>query len=133
MNLRYFKEVDFGCACGQCSSIPRPETMLLADELRHRFGHPLNVNSGARCRDHTLNLRKKGIPAALNSRHHTGDAVDLAPVDKRLMADFHDFLLKEAESLSFWIEDPRYTLSWGHVQVVPYGSWKSGMPRTFKP
>ena len=54
-DIRYFTREEFRCQCGgkYCNGFPAEpaeETVRMADEIRHRAGVPLNVNSGVRCK-----------------------------------------------------------------------------------
>jgi hypothetical protein len=76
-NIRYFKKSEFKCKCGgrHCNGYPAEIDMTMvsyADEIRHRLGKPLNVNSGLRCPKH--NAACGGVS---NSQHVYGTAVDL--------------------------------------------------------
>lgn len=76
-DIKYFTHEEFRCQCGgrYCNGFPAEmaeETVRMADEIRHRAGVPLNVNSGVRCKRH--NAEVGGVS---NSLHTTGQAVDL--------------------------------------------------------
>lgn len=75
--IRYFKKAEFKCKCGgkHCNGYPAEIDMVMvgyADEIRHRLGKPLNVNSGMRCS--VWNQIQGGVS---NSQHLYGTAVDL--------------------------------------------------------
>ena len=77
------------------------------------------VASGWRPPD--VNAATKG--AATNSKHMTGQAVDLYDPDGRLDA----WLMSEAGQaalveLGLWLEHPSSTPGWAHVQTIPPGS-----------
>ena len=77
-NIRYFNKAEFKCKCGgrHCDGYPAEVDMTMvryADEIRHRIGQPLRVNSGLRCSVHNRN--EGGVS---NSQHLYGTAVDLA-------------------------------------------------------
>lgn len=74
-----------------------------------------------------------GIPnAAKRSRHMTGQACDvsdpLGTLDKWCIAHL-DVLTK----VGLWMESPRATPGWCHLQTVKYGSWVPGKSRVFNP
>lgn len=76
-DIRYFKKAEFKCKCGgkYCNGYPAEIDMTMvkyADEIRHRIGKPLSVNSGLRCSIHNMN--EGGVS---NSQHLYGTAVDL--------------------------------------------------------
>lgn len=76
-NIRYFTKAEFKCKCGgkHCNGYPVEIDMNMvrdADEIRHRLGKPIPVNSGLRCRVHNAN--EGGVS---NSQHLYGTAADL--------------------------------------------------------
>jgi peptidoglycan hydrolase-like protein with peptidoglycan-binding domain len=76
-NIRYFTKTEFKCKCGgkHCNGYPAEIDMVMvgyADEIRHRLGKPLNVNSGLRCS--VWNQKQGGVS---NSQHLYGTAADL--------------------------------------------------------
>ena len=96
-------------------------TVDKANELLARAGRSdiHTVNSGWRPK--TVN--EATANAANGSRHLTGQAVDLPDRDRTLATWCVDNLdvLKE---IGLWMEDPRWTKSWVHVQIVPPNSGK---------
>lgn len=62
--------------------------------------------------------------AAAHSKHRTGQAVDLVDVAPRLLARWCLSHLEDLETIGLWMEDPRWTPSWVHLQLVPPGSGK---------
>jgi hypothetical protein len=76
-DIRYFTKTEFKCKCGgkHCNGYPAEIDMTMvgyADEIRHRLGKPLSVNSGMRCS--VWNQIQGGVS---NSQHLYGTAVDL--------------------------------------------------------
>jgi len=68
-----------------------------------------------------INSSTKG--AAVNSKHITGQAVDVYDPD----GDFDEWLISERgikalEQIGLWIEHPASTKGWTHLQSVPPGS-----------
>jgi hypothetical protein len=124
--MKHFKLDEFRCQCG-CGILPQDHLMELADRVRAEWGKPLIVASGARCLKHTLDLRKKGIPAALGSAHLSGEAVDLRPLDLKDIKEFHEFCQINLSKWDCWMEDPAFTRTWAHLQVRPTRT------RIFKP
>lgn len=60
--------------------------------------------------------------AAAKSRHLTGEAIDLRDSGTR---DLARWCLKNEEALQeigLWMEDPQWTPTWVHLQIVPPGS-----------
>lgn len=101
-------------------------TVQLANMLLLKFGEGRKVNSG--WRPPAVNVATPN--AAMNSKHMTGQAIDLADPD----GDLDEWLLSAEgqavlEELGLWMEHPACTKSWTHVQTVPP---KSGR-RTFYP
>ena len=97
------------------------ETLAKANALLERAGMDRinTVNSGWRPRsvnDATAN-------AGTHSKHLTAEAVDIPDPDRTLArwcCDNQDAL----QDIGLWMEDPRWTPTWVHVQVVPPGSGK---------
>jgi hypothetical protein len=96
-------------------------TVAKANELLERAGRSDidQVASGwrpAAVNDATAN-------AARSSRHLTAEAVDLPDADRTLAGWCVDNLdtLKE---IGLWMEDPRWTPTWIHLQIVPPKSGK---------
>lgn len=91
-------------------------TVEKANELLARAGRSdvHEVSSGWRPRavnDATRN-------AASRSRHITAEAVDLRDRDRSLATWCVDNLDVLAE-IGLWMEDPRWTPTWVHLQIVP--------------
>lgn len=61
--------------------------------------------------------------AARSSRHLTAEAVDLPDAD-RTLAEWCVDNLDVLGEIGLWMEDPRWTPTWVHVQTVPPGSGK---------
>jgi len=58
--------------------------------------------------------------AAANSRHITGEAMDGR--DLKMLRPFARWCLRNLtvlQSLGLWMEDPRWTPDWVHLQIVP--------------
>lgn len=87
-----------------------------------------HVNSG--WRPPSLNAATKG--ASPHSKHLLALACDLFDGDGRIdtFVDEHPECL---DILKLWREAPASTPGWIHLQIVPYGSWVEGKPRTFLP
>ncbi len=62
--------------------------------------------------------------AAKSSKHRTGQAVDLADGADRGLARWCLSNLDALEQIGLWMEDPRWTPTWVHLQLVPPGSGK---------
>lgn len=83
------------------------------------------VNSGWRPVSYNAELRRKweagepgGAPAALKSKHTSGEAVDILDPEGEL----DDFLFNNPQILarhSLWMEHPLATKGWCHLQSVP--------------
>jgi len=92
--------------------------------LRKQLGYPLIISSGVRTADYTQYLRKKGIPAAINSTHNTWQAVDLIcpKLSTKKLWDFFD---------SRWsgrMELLHYTPTWVHIDTRNWGSHQRFAP-----
>lgn len=96
-------------------------TVARANELLERAGRS-DIDTVA------SGWRPKGVNdatanAAQSSRHITAEAVDLPDGDRTLVewaVDNPDVL----EEIGLWMEDPRWTRSWLHLQTVPPKSKK---------
>lgn len=76
-DIKYFTKAEFACKCGgkYCNGYPEDidmDMVRIADEIRHRIGKPISINSGLRCEKH--NARVGGVS---NSQHRYGTAADL--------------------------------------------------------
>lgn len=101
-------------------------TVSLANALLVRFGEGRRVNSG--WRPATVNAVTRG--AAVNSKHITAQAIDLADPE----GDLDDWLMSHEGQeamieLGLWHEHPAATKGWAHLQTVPPRSGN----RTFYP
>lgn len=101
-------------------------TVQLANALLAKFGQGRKVNSGWRPPQVNATIPN----AAMNSKHMTGQAIDLADPD----GDLDEWLMTQAgqtalAEIGLWHEHPAATKGWCHVQTVPP---KSGR-RTFYP
>lgn len=84
------------------------------NRLLDRAGFTCGVNSGWRPK--AVNATVKG--ASPRSRHVTCQAIDIADEDGRLDA-WCMAHLDVLEELGLWLEHPRATPSWCHLQIVP--------------
>lgn len=101
-------------------------TVQLANALLVRFGEGRKATSGWRSPE--VNAKTAG--AAPNSKHMTGQAIDLADPE----GDLDDWLMSaEGQAamaeLGLWHEHPAATKGWAHLQTVPPRSGR----RTFYP
>lgn len=60
--------------------------------------------------------------AAKASKHIKALAADLRDTPQRDLARWCLRNLKHLESIGLWMEDPRWTPTWVHLQIVPPGS-----------
>ncbi len=58
--------------------LPTPELIARLQTLRERYGKPMSITSGARCKKHN-----KAVGGAANSQHTLGTAVDIACTNDR--------------------------------------------------
>ena len=91
-------------------------TVEKVNELLARAGRSdINtVRSGWRARANNDATRN----AAANSRHLTGQACDIGDND-RLLAEWCVDNLDVLTEIGLWMEDPRWTPTWLHVQTIP--------------
>lgn len=74
-------------------------------------------------------INAKTANAAKNSKHLSGDAIDIRDVRGRALAQWCLRNLDVLERLGLWMEDPRWTPTWVHLQRVPPGSGR----RVYRP
>jgi len=60
--------------------------------------------------------------AATGSRHLTARAVDLRDTPERDLARWCLRNLDQLEDIGLWMEDPQWTPTWVHLQILPPGS-----------
>jgi hypothetical protein len=92
----------------------RRVNQLLVDVYEKTGIDPKVVNSGWR----PANYNATVPGAAVNSKHITGQAIDLSDPDGEL----DDFLFKNQEYLVenfLWMEHPAATKGWTHLQSIP--------------
>lgn len=104
----------------------RNATDLLArvNALMSLFGYSRGVNSGWR----PLSVQMEVNPRAPNSKHITGQAIDLEDKDGKLK-EWCTFNQDSLERFGLYMEHPEDTPTWVHLQNVPPKSGK----RIFKP
>lgn len=113
--MLYFKAEEFKCKCSypDCDAPPITlEFLAKADTLRARWGKPLVVTSGARCRRHNSDVG--GSPL---SQHCLGKAADFQTADRA-----------ESEALALLAEEVGFmglgTYSgWTHCDLGPKRRW----------
>lgn len=69
-DLRYFTADELRCPCGCGRADMTVRFMFALDDLRHRAGFPIMVNSGFRCPEYDATLGGKG-------NHPSGEAADI--------------------------------------------------------
>lgn len=90
------------------------DTVQRANKLLEAFGEDRGVNSG--WRPPSVNASTPG--AAPNSKHMSGEAIDLADPE----GDLDEWCLANQSiliSIGLWQEHPASTKGWCHVQIVP--------------
>lgn len=114
--MLYFKAEEFDCKCSypDCDA-PHIDLkfLALADTLRARWGKPLVVNSGTRCRRH--NEAVGGSPL---SQHCLGMAADFRTSDRAESA----LLAKLGRDLGFGGVGIYET--WVHLDLGPKRDWE---------
>jgi len=98
--------------------------LVALNKFRSAFGKPMTVSSG--WRPPSVNANVPG--AAKKSNHMLGLACDFKDIDGSLDA-FCATNLKLLESCGLYLEDPKSTPGWCHLQCVPPKSGK----RIFQP
>lgn len=106
--------------------------------VRREWGKPMVVTSCIRTEDEQLAIyAKKGITdrskVPMGSAHLKGAAVDIGD-PKGLLKDFMTGHNEEMlELCDLYMEDPKATVGWMHVQILPFKTYKAGGTRVFKP
>lgn len=98
--------------------------LIKVNQLLEHFGEERTCNSGWR----PYTVQMKINPKSPNSKHITGDAIDLEDSDGKLK-EWCVFNQDTLDLLGLWMEEPESTPSWVHVQQIPPKSGK----RIFKP
>lgn len=90
-------------------------TVLLAkmNAFLEAYGGPITVSSGFRSPSHN-----KTVGGAKNSKHMSGQAIDLLDRDSAL-ARYCVIKRADLEREGLYCEDPRCTKGWVHFQSVP--------------
>jgi hypothetical protein len=101
-------------------------TNQLLDRAGARADHV--QTSGVRSR--AANARLAG--ASATSNHLSGQAADISDLD-RYLADWSVANLEVLEEVGCWMEDPRWTPTWVHWQIVPPKSGKRIYIPSLKP
>ena len=105
--------------------------------IRQAYNKPMLPTSGYRSREDQLRIYKnKGIvdekKIPWGSAHLKGMAVDISDPKQELQK----WCLENPEILdkaNLFMEDFAFTKNWVHFQINPFGSYKKGGTRYFKP
>lgn len=113
--MKWFSENEFKCKC--CGELPedvasnvRALVKEVLDPRREKYGKPIRVNSGYRCKHHNLE-----VGGAVGSQHMKGEAADIAPMDG------------DASELEKLVEMIKQNGKWDQMIVYPtfvHVSWK---------
>lgn len=139
------QELTKGHKLSELSKEVRDSILILLDkgnQLRTYYNKPMIINRGYSSSEDQIRIykeiaEKKGIPfdqtkVPMGSEHIKGGAMDVSDphqeLQKYILAN-----LPLMEKIGLWFEDFSATPTWVHCQVRPYGSWKSGKSRFFKP
>lgn len=105
--------------------------------VRRAYDNPMSVTSGYRTmKDHLRIYRNKGITdesrIPMKSKHLFGNACDIYDPSGELKewCNANQTFLRQ---IGIWLEDFKYTSTWVHFQIVPYGSYKLGGSIWFRP
>ena len=101
--------------------------------IREAYNKPMTVTSGLRTLEHHLAIyAAKGITdktkIPMKSLHLVGLACDLVPIEDDIK-HLHDWVRnneKILEDIGLFYESLSVTLSWLHLQSVPFSSYKKG-------
>lgn len=123
---QYFmgRDLEYSSECSEAIRNNAAETVRLTNQLkslamiRDGFTFPDNeVASGWR----PAAVNDATSHAAAHSRHLTAQALDTHDPE-RLFARWCLRNLNELETIGLWMEDPRWTPTWVHLQTQPPGS-----------
>jgi hypothetical protein len=112
--------------------------LIKLNKVRASYGKPLTVTSGLRSMKKHLEIyAAKGITdqskIPMKSNHLLGHACDFSCKDVK---DFQAWCKNNEQflrDLGIWLESFDATLTWVHMQDVPYGSFKTGGSLWFNP
>ena len=107
------------------------------NKVRTAYAKAMTVSSGLRSMEHHLGIyAAKGITdkskIPMKSKHLYGLAVDISDADGKLK-EWAKANIKLMEEIGFWFESFDDTPTWVHFQTQPFGSYKAGGTRWFKP
>ena len=118
--MKHFSEKEFWCRC--CGELPedvarnvRALVKEVLDPLREKYGKPIRVNSGYRCKHHNLE-----VGGAVGSQHMKGEAADVAPA--ALVSGF-----KIQDELAKMVAIIKENGKWDQLIIYPtfvHVSWK---------
>jgi uncharacterized protein YcbK (DUF882 family) len=76
-HVKYFTPIEMACShCGQ-EGLVKKDLMLRLDQMREKYGKPITISSGYRCKHHPIEKRK--VEAGRKPGvHTTGFAADIA-------------------------------------------------------
>lgn len=86
--------------------------------VRNAYGIPMIVTSGLRSDSQQQALIADGKSNAPKSHHLTGEAVDIADMDRKL-TEWVKNNMPLMEKIGMWFEDFNSTPTWVHFQIVP--------------
>lgn len=111
------RDVTFAEELSDAHNMNAQQTVDKANAILELFGSKRRVTSG--WRPASINAATKG--ASPTSKHVLCQAIDLEDGNRELMnwcLNNKDIL----ETLQVWLEDPRDTATWVHIQTIPPGS-----------
>ena len=121
----------------QSPEIQKNLTILLekVNKIRDAYGKPMTVTSGLRTmEDHLRIYESKGITDTkkipMKSHHLYGEACDISDPFLKLTKWLKDNP-QILEQVDMYCEEGNS--NWVHFQIVPFGSYKPGGTRWFKP
>ena len=95
-------------------------TWAYADNVRPALDATTHTHVASGWRPQGVNAATAN--AAANSRHLTGEATDLRDNGTRDLARWCLRNLEALQEIGLWMEDPQWTPTWVHLQIVPPGS-----------
>ena len=106
-----FKISEFFCPhCGKGSDVIKQQLIDALQKIRTDRGLPMSITSGYRCEEHN-----RAIHGAVHSAHLEGSAADVSDPQGKLKV----WMAPRLEDYGLWMESPKDTPSWCHLQIRP--------------
>ena len=131
---RYAAELTDGIRGNIAELLGRVNLLLswaMADGVRPALDATTGTHVASGWRPEAIN--EATAHAAKSSRHLTGQAIDLRDSGTRDLARWCLRNIDALEEIGLWMEDPQWTPTWVHLQIVPPGSRRRVYCPSMKP